>query len=371
MTHSDTATQPRLSTGSDTNRLLELARRSLDAEVTLWREGEGGAFAEACQKVLVGDTTLEEPGFLGVPVEGCVLCAYVPGRSWSVEDVETLELIASLVEGDLEPARTQSDAHARAEAKKLRDAELRLALSASEMGVWNWDMRSDFVTTGAAFKTVWGFSQQPDKMLAQTVFNRVHPDDLPLMQAAIDKSVRDGVPYNLEFRVRDEDGSERWLVGRGEVIRNETGEAVKMLGVNFDITERQEAKEAAEQQAAILSLAHDPMIVWSETEGITTWSRGAQDLYGYSEAEVLGKETHSLLKTQHSASWETILATMRREGEWRRCAGTHHQSRQKAHYRNVAISSLRRVVLSGSWKLITMSPRNCACAFVSSSLPAS
>ena len=271
-------------------------------------EGLGAELASRVPTFWNGVKTLRE---LGEELE----LRYEPSQRWL-----SLRAHASAV-GFTLLLRDVNSRYEAAEVQKLREAELRLALAANKMGVWNWDMVNDTVTTSVAFRSLWGFPEEPQKeahdaLPSQTIFARVHPEDLPVLQAAIEKSIRDDTTFDTEFRVQTDDGF-CWLAGRGEVIKNVAGEPVRMLGVNFDVSERHKAKEIAEQQAAILSLAHDPMIVWNADEGITTWSRGAQDLYGYSEAESLGQETHTLLKTQHPVPVQEIMKVMRRDGEWR------------------------------------------------------
>lgn len=83
----------------------------------------------------------------------------------------------------------------------------------------------------------------------------VHPDDLPGLLAGYDLALADPLcdTTNCEFRVIWPDGSEHWLATRGTIVRNEAGVAVRVLGVNWDVTERKQAdqarrdKEAAEQ----------------------------------------------------------------------------------------------------------------------------
>ena len=76
------------------------------------------------------------------------------------------------------------------------------------------------------------------------------------------------------------------------------------------------AEESLKQQAQLLQLSYDAIIVWRMGGRIEHWNRGAEELYGFSESEALGRVTHDLLKTIHLMPWPEIQATMRKHGQW-------------------------------------------------------
>jgi PAS domain S-box-containing protein len=83
-----------------------------------------------------------------------------------------------------------------------------------------------------------------------------------------------------------------------------------------DITERQRAQEAVRRLAMLLRLSYDAIVVWKVDGGIESWSRGAEQLYGFAEAEALGRVTHELLRTVHPVPWPEIEAKLRAGGSW-------------------------------------------------------
>ena len=124
------------------------------------------------------------------------------------------------------------------------------------------------------------------------------------------KVVETGEPWSSEFPY-DHDGIDSWF--RITAARAEDGFAVSFA----DVTRTREREQLLERQGAMLELSHDAIIVWTLEGGIETWSHGASELYGYSEAEALGQVTHELLKTQHPLPFAEIRATLERGGTWR------------------------------------------------------
>jgi two-component system CheB/CheR fusion protein len=88
----------------------------------------------------------------------------------------------------------------------------------------------------------------------------------------------------------------------------------------IDITERRQADEQLRQTRELITLARDPIFVWDMDAGITSWNRGSEELYGYSNREVLGRWPAALLETQPTApglSIEALLATLVASRSWR------------------------------------------------------
>src|SRR6187549_3728389 len=65
------------------------------------------------------------------------------------------------------------------------------------------------------------------------------------------------------------------------------------------------------QQSQIFDIAQDAIFLWREPGGIEFWNKGANELYGYREAEVLGRPPADLLKTRAPAPWTEIRKQLR------------------------------------------------------------
>jgi PAS domain S-box-containing protein len=80
--------------------------------------------------------------------------------------------------------------------------------------------------------------------------------------------------------------------------------------------ERKRAEVLLQRQAELLHLSQDAIIVWQLGGCIESWNKGAEDLYGYSQEEALGRVTHDLLKTIHPEPWPQIEAKLRERKFW-------------------------------------------------------
>ena len=130
--------------------------------------------------------------------------------------------------------------------KRLEESEQRLqiAVRAANMGVWEWDIRTNGVKWDTHMIKIFGgpgatFSGGTDEYT-----NRIHPDDREQVWSTINAALENRKEFEVEHRVVWDDGSIHWILGRGGATYDEQDKPVKLLGVALDIDERKEAEEA-------------------------------------------------------------------------------------------------------------------------------
>ncbi len=151
-----------------------------------------------------------------------------------------------------------SDRKQADDARQESEERLRLALESAQMGYWDWNLTTNEVIWSASLEQLMGLAPGTFDQWFATVAAMMHPDDRPRVFAAINRSVETGEPYDIEFRFIKPDGTIRWAAGRGNVLRDATGQAVRMMGVDMDITDRKEAEaQLREREAEFRALAEN------------------------------------------------------------------------------------------------------------------
>jgi diguanylate cyclase (GGDEF)-like protein/PAS domain S-box-containing protein len=151
------------------------------------------------------------------------------------------QIDASLLERSIRYALEQSRT-----LTALRASEERYALSArgANDGLWVWDLEIGDVYYSPRWKSMLGFEENEIGASPEEWFSRVHPDDLPILRAALDMHLRGVTPhFENEHRMHCRDGSERWMLSRGLAVRDGAGAAVRIAGSQTDITDRKRAEE--------------------------------------------------------------------------------------------------------------------------------
>jgi len=133
----------------------------------------------------------------------------------------------------------------RAEAS-LREVEARLhlAVQAADIGLWNWDLKTDKVYYSSEWKRQLGYRDDEVSNGFEEWQNRLHPDDIEWsMQRVRAYLVNPQGAHEIEVRMRHKDGSYRWIYARAKVLRDDGGKSVQMLGCHVDITERKRVEQ--------------------------------------------------------------------------------------------------------------------------------
>jgi PAS domain S-box-containing protein len=89
------------------------------------------------------------------------------------------------------------------------------------------------------------------------------------------------------------------------------------LIIESDLAKLQASAKKLRRQAELLERAHEPIFTWTLGGPIDYWNRGAQELYGLSSAQAVGRRSHDLLHTRHPLGMPAIEESLLREGRWR------------------------------------------------------
>ena len=166
----------------------------------------------------------------------------------------------------------------------VNEESLKLALDAAQMSIWDWSLPPrDASPRREGSSTPFG-----------AMLRAVHPADRPVVSEAVAAAIEQGTPWDVEFRVAQFDGSVRWVMGKGEVLRDDAGRPVRLLGVNVDITDRKRADEALRASEELFARAFrsspDAMVISRRDDRqIIDVNDRWEALFGYRRADAVGR----------------------------------------------------------------------------------
>ncbi|GLV55512.1 hypothetical protein KDH_23560 [Dictyobacter sp. S3.2.2.5] len=117
-----------------------------------------------------------------------------------------------------------------------------MAQQAAQIGTFEWLVPTNDIIWTPELEMLYGLPAGGFEGKYENWAQRVHPDDIERAASNLRRSTEGGPAYNVEFRIIQPDGTIRWMLGKGETEYDEHGQALRVVGVNIDITERKEAE---------------------------------------------------------------------------------------------------------------------------------
>ncbi|NJR26010.1 MAG: PAS domain S-box protein [Richelia sp. CSU_2_1] len=173
--------------------------------------------------------------------------------------------------------------------------QLTLALSATNMGFWDWDIPNNRIIWSREHEELFGLAPGSFQGTYEGFAACVHPEDLTKLNQAINQTRTDRQDFDREYRVVWPDGSIHWIEGKGKFFYSETGEVVRMVGTVIEITDRKAKEVQLRLLESAITTTNDAILI-TKAEPID--EPGPRILYvnpaftrmtGYTAAEVLGK----------------------------------------------------------------------------------
>ena len=155
--------------------------------------------------------------------------------------------------------RKQAEQAIRASRLALRKSQQRYALAAKAgaVGVWDWNLVTNEIYVDPVLKELLGFEDSEIANRIEEWGQRVLPDDCQVVMAHAQAHIEGRTPsYEVEHRMVHKDGSIRWFLARGAVVRRKESKALRMVGTDTDITDRKRAEAALREKESALAASY-------------------------------------------------------------------------------------------------------------------
>jgi PAS domain S-box-containing protein len=207
--------------------------------------------------------------------------------------------------------------------ESLRESEKRFrSLSeSSPMGIFQADTQGQCTYVNARWQAISGLTLE--QSLGDGWTQAIHKEDREAVLAQWRDCVQKRSNFSGEFRLINRHEDARWISIRAAAISNEVGEAIGFVGTHEDISEakrdeviRKQAETIILEQAALLNIATDAIMVRNLDQQVLFWNKSAERLYGWTAAEVLGRNINELFQTAPATELTQAIATVVEKGEW-------------------------------------------------------
>ncbi|WP_336489542.1 PAS domain S-box protein [Methylobacterium nigriterrae] len=203
--------------------------------------------------------------------------------------------------------------------------ELRQTLDEVGICIWSLDIPTGRATVSPTCARLFGVPAEELTTFAASQA-LVHPEDRQARADAIQRALREGGSYEVDYRVDRPDGHVCWLRSRGRVQLDGRGSPFRHRGVVLGIDEQKQAEMELRAREAhlqsILDTVPEAMVVIDEAGLIHSFSAAAERLFGYPAAEAVGENVRILMPEPMRGEHDGYLDRYRRTRE-RRIIGTN------------------------------------------------
>ncbi|MGL4611554.1 MAG: PAS domain S-box protein [Trueperaceae bacterium] len=235
--------------------------------------------------------------------------------TWSERELNLVKTIAERTWLTLEKLRVDQEL-------ERQEERYRSLIEASSTIVWTTDALGNVIHE----LPQWGaFTGQTFADYKQSGWSdAIHPHDKEITLQTWQKALTEKSLYAIEHRVRRADGAYVWFSVRSAPVFADTGDIREWIGTHTDISERKATEQllasqakTLREQADLLALANEALIIRDANDVITAWNEAATELYGYEEIEVIGRVSNDILQTRFlNTSRDTATTTLLEESYW-------------------------------------------------------
>ncbi|MFQ4144528.1 PAS domain S-box protein [Chlorogloeopsis sp. ULAP02] len=155
-----------------------------------------------------------------------------------------------------------------------------------------------------------------NEVIGKKIIEVLTPPGQEQLLAQTFASLRQNCRADAEVLLQRKDGSLILVWASTTMMNDERGKAIGFVGVSFDISERKRSEEKIREQAALLNIATDAIVVRDLEHQILFWNQGAEKIYGWAAAEVISKNANQLLYKEATLQLEAVKKALANKGEW-------------------------------------------------------
>ncbi|HEY9696264.1 MAG TPA: PAS domain S-box protein [Trichocoleus sp.] len=220
----------------------------------------------------------------------------------------------------------------------LRESEewARLAIQVGRLGGWRLHLETNLVEMDQRMRDIWGEPEDAVMVPLPRVIDRMHPDDQARVVNAVTAAIdpQSTGTYEIEYRIVWDDGSERWVLAKGQAQFEGEGEfrrTVDFFGTLLDITDRKQVEAAlAESNQTLQAIiqACPLAIMGLRSDGtVQIWNPAAERILGWSQQEVLGQFLPAIPDDRRDEFLNNLATTLHGQG----LAGVETQRQKKGN----------------------------------------
>jgi PAS domain S-box-containing protein len=205
--------------------------------------------------------------------------------------------------------------------------------------IWDWKIQEDSISWNKGIESVFGYKQEDVGITSKWWFDKIHPEDSIRMSIKLYSFIEQKTEkWQDQYRFRCVDGTYKYVLDRGFLLKDEKGRAIRMIGAIQDITKQKEEEQRLKLLETVITQSKDSILITEANSAshripkIVYVNPAFSEMSGYQSNEIIGKspnifkgpksdsdELKKLLraiKNEEECLIETISYTKQKEEYW-------------------------------------------------------
>ncbi|OIV43760.1 PAS domain-containing sensor histidine kinase [Flavobacterium johnsoniae] len=209
--------------------------------------------------------------------------------------------------------------------------------------IWDWKIQEDSINWNKGIESVFGYNPQEVGKTSKWWFDKIHPEDSIRMSIKLYSFIEQKTEkWQDQYRFRCADGTYKYVLDRGFLLKDENGRAIRMIGAIQDITKQKEEEQRLKLLETVITQSKDSILITEANSldrkipRIVYVNPAFSQMSGYQSNEIIGKSTNIFkgpksdseelkkllraIKNEEECVIETITYTKTKEEYWVRFA---------------------------------------------------
>jgi PAS domain S-box-containing protein len=188
---------------------------------------------------------------------------------------------------------SETEAISRVQQKEdliIAQERLRLALSGSKTGVWDWQITTGELHWSDEVYEIFDVAKDDFELTVENYRALLYPADIPYLEGAIQDALSTGKDYRLEHRILTKNNSIRWLLGLGVIHFSSNKTPERLIGIVIDITDQKEAlresRDWKKRYELIVESSGQMIYDYNVDKGTILWSGNTSEILGFTNDDM-------------------------------------------------------------------------------------
>jgi PAS domain S-box-containing protein len=178
----------------------------------------------------------------------------------------------------------------RTQELQASEDQLRRAVDAGSVGLWEWDVATGRLTWNTQIKRIFGLPPEMEGITLAKFVGMIHPEDRSKTEDAFRGALASRLTFRHEYRIVRPDGEARWVAAIGQGVFDAAGQPIAMRGAVLDVTERRQAenelRQREELQRQMIASSPIAMLMMDRDQRVLYGNATFTRLFGYEIAEI-------------------------------------------------------------------------------------